>query len=86
MPCSKYCLEQNLTSSEFLELLLQLILFSIFQSERGKVSLDEFRALADQKPIKRKYIQGSDLEYQDYEDFSVEDFEETDEISLSRDK
>ena len=39
-----------------------------------------------QKPTKRECGVEDDLENLDYEVFSVEEFEETEEISISRDK
>ena len=57
-----------------------------FKNGRGKVSLAEFRALANQKPNARDCIRESDVKNSDDEVFSVKDFEETEEVSTSRDK
>ena len=52
------------------------------QTGRGKVSLEEFRALANHRPTTRDCIRESEQEHLDDEIFSVEDFEETEEVSL----
>ena len=62
------------------------LIFLGLYTERGKVSLEEFRALANQKPTQRDCIREDDLENLDDEVFSLEEFEETEEISISRDK
>ena len=63
------------------------LIFPCLKTGRGKVSLEEFRALANQKPAQRDCIREDDLENLDDEVFSLEEFEETEEISIStRDK
>ena len=54
------------------------------QTGRGKVSLDELRALANHKPTPRYCIEESDLENLDDEVLSGDDFEETEEVSLKQ--
>jgi hypothetical protein len=72
---------------EFNRILNNYLIFLVLQTERGKVSLEEFRALANQKPAQRDCIGEDVLENLDDEVFSLEEFEDTEEISISiRDK
>ena len=59
---------------------------SFFQSGRGKVSLEEFRALANrdittERQQEQHHIQQTQ-EHLDDDIFSIEDFEETEQISI----
>ena len=62
------------------------LIFPCLKTRRGKVSLEEFRALANQKPAQKDCIGEDDLKNLEDEVFSVEEFEETEDISISRDK
>ena len=58
------------------------------QTGRGKVSLEEFRALADKdnnmnnRPSMNDCVEEIDQENLDDDIFSIEDFEETEQISI----
>ena len=56
--------------------------YFLFQTGRGKVSLEELRALANVHPTQKECMRESEYENFDDEILSVEDFEETEEVSI----